>query len=158
MRFQIRVERQCQRRDAETDGTHGTVTVTQVKMTLHLNLTIWTPADVTQHVIEHEQGHRQISEYYYQSADKLAGRIAATYIGKQVEISGADLNAESNKALQQMATEITDEYNREFRPGTDAVALRYHHRSQQEPGGGVQDAVASGAQECRDVVPGARGV
>ena len=34
----------------ETDATHGTVTVTQVKMTLHLNLTIWTPADVTQHV------------------------------------------------------------------------------------------------------------
>ena len=126
----------------ETDATHGIVTVTQVKMTLHLNLTIWTPADVTQHVIEHENGHRQISEYYYQNADKIAARIASTYIGKQVEISGADLNAESNKALQQMATEITDEYNRELNP--EPTQLLYdtitdHSRNEVV----VQDAVAA---------------
>jgi hypothetical protein len=126
----------------ETDATHGTVTVTQVKMTLHLNLIIWTPADVTQHVIEHENGHREISEYYYQNADNIAGRIAAMYIGKQVEISGADLNAESNKVLQQMATEITDEYNRELNP--EPTQLLYdtitdHSRNEVV----VQEAVAA---------------
>ena len=67
--------------------------------------------------MEHEQGHRQISEYYYQTADKLAGRIAATYLGRRVEISGADLGAESSKVLQQMASEITAEYNKELNPG-----------------------------------------
>ena len=70
-----------------TDATHATITVTQIKVTLQLNVTIWVPADVTQHVTEHEEGHRQISEYYYQTADKLAERIAATYMGKQIEIA-----------------------------------------------------------------------
>ena len=99
-----------------SDATHGTVTVTQINVTLQLNITIWLPAGVTQHVVEHEEGHREISESYYQNADKHAERIAATYMGKQVDISGTDLNAESSKVLQQMATEITEEYNKELNP------------------------------------------
>jgi hypothetical protein len=100
----------------QRDATHAIVTVTQIKVTLQLNVTIWVPTGATQHVIDHEDGHRQISEFYYQTADKLAERIAATYMGKQVDITGADLDAESSKLLQQMAMEITDEYNKELDP------------------------------------------
>ena len=99
------------------DDTHATVSVTGVKVTLQLNINIWLPAVAAQNMIEHEEGHRQISEYSYQTADKLAERIAAGYIGKQVEITGTDLDAESSKALQQLAIEITDEYSRELSPG-----------------------------------------
>jgi len=98
------------------DATHATVTVTQIKVTLQLDINIWVPISASPQLIDHEEGHRQISEYYYQTADKLAEQIASTYIGKQVEISGTDLNAESNKALQQIATEITDEYNKQLNP------------------------------------------
>jgi hypothetical protein len=101
----------------QTDATHATVTITEIKMTLQLNINIWVPAGATQHVIEHEEGHRQISEYYYQTADKAAERIAATYVGKQFEITGTDLGAESNKMIQQMAVDITDEYKKELNPG-----------------------------------------
>ena len=38
----------------------ATVTITQIKVTLQLNINIWVPAGVTQHVIEHEGGHRQV--------------------------------------------------------------------------------------------------
>jgi hypothetical protein len=100
-----------------TDATHATVTVTQINVTLQLQINIWVPVGVTPHVIEHEDGHRQISESYYQTADKLAARIAAAYMGKQIEITGADLGAESSEMLQQMAAEITDEYGRELNPG-----------------------------------------
>ena len=100
-----------------TDATHATVTITHVNVTLQLNINIWVPAGVTQHVIEHEDGHRQISEFYYQTADKLAEQIASTYLGKQVEITGTDLDAASNKMLQEMATDITEEYNKELNPG-----------------------------------------
>jgi hypothetical protein len=123
------------------DATHATVIVTQIKMTLQLNVTIWAPPDVTPHVLEHEEGHRQISEYYYQSAEKVAGRVAATYMAKEVEISGADLNAESVQALQKMASEITEEYGREL--NTEPTQLLYdsitdHSRNEVV----VQDAVA----------------
>jgi hypothetical protein len=101
----------------QTDATHATVTITQVKVTLRLNINIWVPAGATQHLIEHEEGHRQISEHYYQTADKLAERIAGTYMGRQLDITGADLGAESSKMLQQMAADVTAEYNKELDPG-----------------------------------------
>jgi hypothetical protein len=124
-----------------TDATHATVTLTQVKVMLQLNIIIWVPADATQHVIDHEEGHRQISEFYYQTADQIAARIAATYMGKQIEIAGTDLNAESIKALQQMAADFTDEYNREL--NTEPTQLLYdtitdHSRNEVV----AQDAVA----------------
>jgi hypothetical protein len=99
------------------DDTHATVSVTGVKVTLQLNINIWLPAGAAQNMIEHEDGHRQISEYSYQTADNLAERIATGYIGKQVEITGTDLDAESSKALQQLASDITEEYNKELSPG-----------------------------------------
>jgi len=125
----------------KTDATHATVTVTQIKMTLQLHINIWVPINASRLVIDHEEGHRQISEYYYQGADKLAERIAATFLGKQVEISGADLDAESSKMLRQIATEITDEYGKELNPGPTQLfydAITDHGRN----GADAKDAVA----------------
>jgi hypothetical protein len=125
----------------QTDATHATVTITQIKVTLGLNINIWVPTGATQRVIEHEEGHRQISEYYYQTADQLAEQIAAAYMGKRVEISGSDLGVESSKMLQQMATKITDEYGRELNPGPTQLlydAITDHGRNDVV----VNDAVA----------------
>ena len=124
-----------------TDVTHATVTITHVTLTLQLRINIWVPAGVTQHVLEHEDGHRQISEFYYQTADKLAEGIAKTYLGKQVELAGADLDAESNKVLQEMAAAITEEYNKELNPGPTQLlydAITDHGRNEVV----VKDAVA----------------
>jgi len=99
------------------DATNATVTVTQVKVTLQLKITIWVPNGATQHVIEHEQGHRQISEHYYQFADKVAAEIATPYLGRQIAISGSDLNAEFRNALLQLSKQITAEYNDKLTPG-----------------------------------------
>ena len=125
----------------QADATHATVTISQVKMTLQLNINIWVPAGATQRVTEHEEGHRQISEYYYQTADKLAAKIAARYIGRQVDIAGTDLSAESTKMLQQMAREITAEYNKELNPAPTQLLyddITDHGRNDVV----VQDAVA----------------
>ncbi len=124
-----------------TDATHATLTISQISVTLKLNLTIWVPPDASPHVIDHEQGHRQISEAYYQTADQIAERIAAGYMGKQIEINGADLDAESNKALQGMAAEITAEYNREL--NTEPTQLLYDNITDHSRNGVVaDDAVA----------------
>jgi YD repeat-containing protein len=125
----------------KSDATHATVTVTLVKVTLQLNVNIWVPSAASPQLIDHEEGHRQISEYYYDTADKLAEQIASTYIGKQVEITGSDLNAESNKALQQIAAEITDEYNKQLNPAPTQLfydSITGHGRN----GALAKDAVA----------------
>ena len=97
-----------------TDATHATLTITQVMLRLQLQINLWLPNGYTQTVAEHEEGHRQISEYYYQTADKVAERIASRYIGKRIEVSGTDLDAESSKMLGQVASEITNEYTKEI--------------------------------------------
>ena len=105
------------------DAMHGLVTVSEVKMTLQLTINVWVPEGATEHVIEHEQGHRQIAEHYYQTADKVAEQIAAAYLGKQVSASGVDVNAEVNKLLQQMGAEIAAEYSKKLNP--DLAQNRY---------------------------------
>jgi hypothetical protein len=100
----------------KSDATHAVVTITQVIVTLKLDVNIWLPAGATQIVADHEEGHRQISEYYYATADKLAERIAGSYIGKRLEVSGANLDAETAKVLLQTAGDITSEYNKELNP------------------------------------------
>ncbi len=98
------------------DGTHGVVTVTDVKVTLQLAINIWVAEGAAKRVIEHEQGHRRISEHYYETADKVAEQIAATYLNKQISARGGDLNAEVNNLLQQMGAEITAEYSQRLNP------------------------------------------
>jgi hypothetical protein len=132
----------------QTDATDAIVSVTQVKVALQLNITIWVPINATQHVIEHEEGHREISEYYYQTADKLAEQIAATYLGKQVLITGTDLPAELSKVLQQMGTDITEEYKKKLNP--EPTQLRYdaitdHSRNEVV----AKDAVAQALKDTK---------
>ena len=135
----------------QTDGTHATVTITQIKLTLQLNITIWVPLGAAQHVMEHEEGHRQISEYYYQTADKLGERIAETYMGKRLDITGTDLGAESSKVLQQMATEITDTYNKELNPGPTQLlydSITDHGRNDVVAKDAVDHAIKNAAIEA----------
>jgi hypothetical protein len=124
----------------KSDATHALVTITQVIMTLKLDVNIWLPAGATQIVTDHEEGHRQISEYYYATADKLAERIAGSYIGRRLEVSGADLDAETAKALLQTASDITSEFNKELNP--NATQLLYDNITDHSRNGVIaKDAV-----------------
>lgn len=130
------------------DSTNATVTVTQVKITLQLKITIWVPNGATQHVIEHEEGHRQISERYYASADSLAAEVAAPYIGRQIAISGSELNLEFRNALLQLSKAITAEYNDKLNP--DPAQRRYdeltdHSRNDRD----AKDAAAQAIREAQ---------
>ena len=134
------------------DPTHATLTVTQINMNLKLNITIWVPFDVTQRVTEHEEGHRQISEYYYLTADKLASRIASSYMGKQVEITGPDLNGESMKMLQQMGSEITEEYEKELNPNPTQLlydSITDHSRNGTDAQEAVDHALKNASIEAK---------
>lgn len=129
------------------DSSNATVIVAQVRVTLQLRVTIWIPNGATPHVIEHEEGHRQISEHYYRSADKVAAEIASRYIGQRIAVSGADINAEFRKALLQLSKNITAEYNDQLNPGP--AQQRYddltdHSRNDRD----AKDAAAAAIKEA----------
>lgn len=130
----------------KTDATHAIVTIRQIKVTLQLNVTIWAPVNATPKQLEHEDGHSQISQSYYQAADNTARQIASGRIGNQIEITGADLNAEANKALQQAAADINAEFNRQLDPGPTQQyydAMTDHGRNEIT----VKDAVAAALRD-----------
>jgi hypothetical protein len=131
-----------------SDATHATVTITRVHMTLHLAVDIWVPAGATPHVLEHENGHRQISEFYYQTANQLAERVAASYLGGQIDINGPDLHAELEKVLRQTATGITNEYDRDLNsPAAQHYfdAITDHGRNETN----VKDAIAAAVENAK---------
>ena len=133
------------------DGAHGVLTITGVNVTLQANITIWIPTGASDHVIEHEQGHRQISEYYYKTADKVARRIAETYAGREVPIivseSGGDLDGEASETLAHLAKQFTADYDRELNP--DSAQQLYDtltdHSRNQTP---VSDAIATAIKDA----------
>lgn len=136
----------------QTDAGHAWVTVSRISVTLQLSITIWAPVNANSRVLEHEEGHRQISEHYYQTAGELAQRIAANYIGQKTEITGTDFAGESSQLFQRIASEITDEFNKQLNP--EPAQLLYdgitdHGRNQTS----VQDAVASAIKNTQMQTP-----
>lgn len=134
------------------DSMHAMLTITGAKVTLEANITIWTPIEASAHVIEHEQGHRQISEYYYRTADKVAEQIAETYIGRQVPITGTDLNAEATATLRQLAGEFTAEYGKQLDPDPAQElfdTITDHSRNQTA----VSDAVTNAIKDAEITAP-----
>jgi hypothetical protein len=134
------------------DGTHAMLSITGVTVTLQATITIWTPAGVSAHAIEHEQGHRQISEYYYKTADKLAREIAETYVGRQVPVSGGDLNGEAGATLRRLAGEFNAEYGKRLNPDTAQQlydTITDHSRNQTPTG----DAVAVALKDAEVTAP-----
>jgi hypothetical protein len=127
------------------------MTITQVRVILELQVNIWLPGEASPIVADHEEGHRQIAEYYYLTADKLAERIAALHIGKRVELTGTDLDAESSRALLQAANDIADEYTKEINSNPTQLlydAITDHSRNGVVAKDAVDHALKSAAVEA----------
>jgi hypothetical protein len=130
----------------QTDATHAKATINRIKVTLQLDMTIWLPNNPQKWTVEHEEGHRQISEYYYRNAEVVARRIAEPYLGKTIDISGRDLRKALSDAVGKVAEEITNEYNRQM--PVETTQERYdtitEHSRKDIP---VPDAVAQALKE-----------
>jgi hypothetical protein len=134
-----------------SDSTHAMLTVTNVMMTLQLQTNVWVPIDAPQTIADHEEGHREIADYTYQTADQLAQRIAASYIGKRVEVSGDDLDSASSQKLLEIATEITNVYTTQI--NNNSTQLLYDNITDHSRNGviakdAVEHAIKNGAVEA----------
>jgi len=130
----------------QIDATHAKLTVNLIEITLQLKITIWLPPNPLQTVVAHEEGHRQIAEYFYKNADAIAKRVAEPYLGKTLDISGLDLRKAANAAVNKIGAEITDAYNKEMQ--VELTEARYDaitdHSRKDIP---VPEAVAQAIRE-----------
>ena len=73
-------------------------------------------------------------------------------MGKQVEITGQDLNGESMKALQQMGSEITEEYEKELNPNPTQLlydSITDHSRNGTDAQEAVDHALKNASIEAK---------
>lgn len=130
----------------QIDASHAKARINRITVTLQLNITTWLPNNPQQWIVEHEEGHRQILEYYYRNAEVIARRIAEPYFGKTIDLSGADLRNALSTAIDKISDEITSEYKRQM--PVDTTQDRYdtitEHGRKEIP---VPDAVAQALKE-----------
>ena len=130
----------------QIDATHAKGTINRIKVTLQLNITTWLPNNPQKWTVEHEEGHRQISEYYYRNAEVVARQIAEASLGKTIDLSGADLRKALSAAIDKIAEDITKEYHRQMPVKTtqDRYDTITEHSRKEIP---VADAVAQALKE-----------
>jgi hypothetical protein len=71
--------------------------ITAITLNLSLKNTIWLPNDAPKTIVDHEEGHRQISESFYKDAERIAREIAQKYIGQALD------GESSEKAMNEMS-------------------------------------------------------
>jgi hypothetical protein len=92
-----------------------------VRLELGLEVTEWLPKETTAKIKAHEDGHRKISELYYENAEKIAGDIARKYVGKQLEFADGDGKA----AIKKAAGECCQEYLAAMEKPSQKVQEKY---------------------------------
>jgi hypothetical protein len=100
-----------------TDGGPAEVTITQVKAKLTLAVTVWLPLRAWKELKEHEEAHREIYEFYYEDADKVATKLAEDYVG--LKFKGRD-----TKAAQTAAMKKAEEFSARYMKAVQEPASR----------------------------------
>jgi hypothetical protein len=86
------------------------VKIAEVTLNLTLGITVWLPNDAPRTIIDHEEGHRQLNEYFYKDAEKIAREIGQKYVGQTYEAQGADVEAAGKAAVEKAINEISQKY------------------------------------------------
>lgn len=70
--------------EAQAEGSrlsHKPARVTEIVLRATLTVTLWTPAGGPAKILAHEEGHREICEYYYDQAGEIGRRLAQRGLG-----------------------------------------------------------------------------
>jgi hypothetical protein len=102
------------RRSKTRDGRHSmSYTVHGVKMMLELKVVIWNPANASEKLKAHEEGHREISEMIYKTAEVHAKAAAQKLDGRRIVGEGDTPDAAreaADEAMQEANRQVCEEY------------------------------------------------
>lgn len=122
------------------------ITIDTVEINLSLPITIFTLADVPKRIIEHEEGHRQICEYYYANADVYARRAAQACMGKTFSGQGKDKQSAVDDAMDKAISGIRNEIMDQTRVRCVACNTRYDDITNHSRNPGSQAEAAAKAE------------
>jgi hypothetical protein len=122
------------------------LTVDTIEINLSLPITIWLAPNAPKRILEHEEGHRQICEYYYANAEVYARRAADAYMGKAFTGQGKDKQAAVDNAMDQVILAISKQIMDQTRVRAVACNDRYDKITDHSRNPGVQSEAAVKAE------------
>lgn len=111
-KFQLGINFEIDLIDTRKIGDRIMVTIRPKQTTAKLSLpiTIWTPDDAPEKLLDHEDGHRRIAERIYEEADALIKFHARAILGKYFQGEGADEDSAIKSAYELAAAQLNDSY------------------------------------------------
>ena len=101
------------------------VKVTDVKLKTTLEIVIWLPSKAEKYLVDHEDGHRVISERFYGDSEQLARDLAKGLDGKVLRGEGRDSEAASRAAMDAAIGELTTAYMERTKDASSRVQDLY---------------------------------
>jgi hypothetical protein len=86
------------------------MTIESVKVDTTLAITVWVPRNASKALVAHEEGHREISEMFYEEAEAIAREIARPYVGRTLRGVGRSAEAAREAAMTKAIGEINGAY------------------------------------------------
>lgn len=135
-------------------GMASVVEVDGLDLDLGLEITEWLPEGAPASLVEHEDGHRRISELFYQDAEAIARRLGARYVGKSFRGEGRTVEQARRAAMDGVIREL----NLDYLAATHSAASRVnelfdqitsHGRNDVPVDQAMRDAIASWRREER---------
>jgi hypothetical protein len=109
----------------EINATTVEVEVDSGDMILDLQIDVWAMTGAPKKLVAHEEGHRQICEYYYKDAEKIAQRLGKEMIGRKARGSGANKQKATDDAMHKLLGQLNLAYMNETRVRCSACQKRY---------------------------------
>lgn len=81
--------------------------VESVSLTTSARITIWLPEGAPRALVEHEEGHRVISERFYADAERICRDAAAPIVGQVLAGKGASAAEAQREAIRIAAAELS---------------------------------------------------
>lgn len=90
------------------------MTVTSVEFMVRAKITIWVEEGSRPEILEHENGHRAISEHYYQQAHPLARTLGEKAVGRKIPFNGKPTDAIIATATEGLRSELLVEFEKQI--------------------------------------------
>jgi hypothetical protein len=98
------------KQDKENGQWTANIRTQQVGLVLKLTVTLWLPEGASEKAKAHVEGHRQIVEDIYKTADKAALKIGQAYVGRGGKATAENVKAAQTSALKALMQSLAEEY------------------------------------------------
>lgn len=109
---------------SQVEGEKPKMQITGVTADLILDVIMWLPVEASEKIRLHEEGHRQISQIYYQRGEETARTLASQYIGRELNVSSTQPTA-TQPIIQRIASEFCHEYLGRIETPSEKAQQRY---------------------------------